>query len=267
MRLYHLLSGIGLVLASFMDSQAQGFSISPARIFLTGSAGETLSTTITISNSSGRKLSFNTRLQDWDRDSTGTKIYYPPGTRPNSNAEWVSLTTSNITILPGETIQAALTMHVPAAIKTQSNSMLFFTQVAPQEKDNDPDKHIGINVLMEVGVQLYHTPPALNNGELEFLDFKDLGINPANPKIRRVALEIHNTGAINKDANLRMELTHKQTGEEIKIPSVSLAMLPQATQWLYVELPSNLKGNYLAVALLDAGKSYDLKVAEKEINY
>lgn len=266
MKLFKLLSSIGLVLASTLDSSAQGFSISPARIFLTGNPGETLSTTINISNSSDQQLSFNTRLQDWDRDSTGTKIYYASGTKPNSNSNWVSLTTNTVTIGPGETIQAALTMHVPNDARATTNSMLFFTQIAPQEKNNDPNKKIGINVLMEVGVQLYYIPPALNHGDLEFIDFQDFGLK-SDSKVRKVALKIHNTGAINKDAFVRMELTNKETGEEIKIAAVPLAMLPEATQWVYIELPTNLKGNYLAVALLDAGKSYDLKVAEKEIIY
>lgn len=261
-----MLSGLSLALFSILDCTAQGFSISPARIFLSGSAGETLSTTITLNNTSQKKLSFNTRIQDWDRDSLGSKRYYPAKTLANSNSDWLSLTTNTISLMPGETQLAVLTMQVPEQASRQTTSMVFFTQVEPQEADQENKRAVGIQVLMEVGVQVYFTPKNIRQGELEFLKFQDRGI-PTKGSSRKVAIKVNNNGLINKDAFIRMELTNKETGEEIKIAPVMLAMLPESTQWIYFDLPANLKGTYLAVAMLDAGKNYDLKVAEKDIIY
>ncbi|MNM80136.1 hypothetical protein D3C81_920870 [compost metagenome] len=50
--------------------------------------------------------------------------------------------------------------------------------------------------------------------------------------------------------------------------AVAIAMLPDSEQWVRVDLPHKLApGRYLAVAILDAGSQYDLKIAEKEITY
>ncbi|MET4141591.1 hypothetical protein [Pedobacter sp. UYP1] len=249
-------------------AKGQGFSISPARIFLTGNPGETVSQTVTFGNTSAGVLSFVTRIQDWNRDSLGTKIYYDSNTLPLSNANWLTLSSNNVAVQPGENKQVNVSMTIPADAKKLTTSMLFFTQVKEQEAQQKNVAKVGINVLMEVGIQVYYVPRGLNPGELEFLSFDDRGVyENGKAKSRRLALKIHNKGNLNKDAFIRFELTNKETGEEIKIKPEVLAMLPDATQWVMVDLPTDLKGKFLAVALLDAGSSYDLKVAEKEIIY
>jgi hypothetical protein len=81
-------------------------------------------------------------------------------------------------------------------------------------------------------------------------------------------VHVKNTGQINKDAYVRFELTNTETGEEIPIKAVAIAMLPSSDQWVQIDLPEKLAaGHYLAVAILDAGSQYDLKIAEKEITY
>lgn len=245
----------------------QGFSISPSRIFFTGNPGETVTQDITFTNTSPNALSFITRIQDWKRDSSGTKIYYN-SPQPGSNAKWISLSENSLIIQPGEVKQVIVSLHIPAEASKLSHTMLFFTQVKEQQKPKVNEVAIGVNVLMEVGVQIYYTPKGLQAGELEFLAFEDRGIvSNGEKKNRQLALKIHNKGDINKDAFLRLELTNKETGEEVKIEPRTIAMLPDETQWVMVDLPAGLKGKYLSVAMLDAGSTYDLKVAEKEIIY
>ncbi|MBB5636571.1 hypothetical protein HDF26_001940 [Pedobacter cryoconitis] len=268
MRLLTILFTLYLAPVLLNPAQGQGFSISPSRIFFTGNPGETVSQTITFGNTSGGVLSFTTRKQDWERDSLGTKVYYDSNTKPLSNAGWITLSSNDVSVQPGENKQVIISLNIPADAKKLTSSMLFFTQVREQEAQQKSTAKIGINVLMEVGIQVYYVPRGLSPGELEFLSFDDHGLyeNGKN-KYRRLALKIHNKGSLNKDAFIRFELTNKETGEEIKIKPEVLAMLPDATQWVMVDLPFDLKGKFLAVALLDAGSSYDLKVAEKEIIY
>lgn len=262
---------LSLVATLFSTVSGQGFSISPSRIFFSGNPGETVSQTVQFANTSGRPLSFITRIQDWERDSLGTKVYYDSNTMPLSNAKWITLSSNNVTVQPGENKQVIVSLNIPAdpvKAKKLTNSMLFFTQVKEQEPEQKTAAKIGLNVLMEVGIQVYYVPRGLNAGELEFLSFDDLGTaDQGKNKSRRLALKIRNRGNLNKDAFIRFELTNKETGEEIKIKPQVIAMLPDATQLIIVDLPTDLKGKFLAVALLDAGSSYDLKVAEKEIIY
>lgn len=246
----------------------QGISLSPTRLFFTGNPGETVSQTITFSNTSKKPFSFNTRIQDFERDSLGNKVYLNRQTLSASNAGWISISSNGIVIQPGEKQEVILTLNIPKDARTQTSSMIFFTQSTEQQPQNIAGTSLGINVLLEMGIQIYYTPKGLSSGELEFISFEDRGnYDNGNNKSRRLALKIHNTGAINKDGFVRFELTNKETGEEIKVKAETIAMLPNATQWVLLDLPADLKGKYLVVAILDAGASYDLKVAEKEIKY
>lgn len=259
---------IGLVSLLLIDAKGQGFSVSPSRLVFSGAAGETVSQSITFSNNSPNALSFVNRIQDWDRDSLGSKRYYDGNTKSQSNAKWISLSSNSVEIKPGEARQVTVSLNIPADAKTLTHSMIFFTQVKERQPAQVKGTSIGINILMEVGVQVYYAPKDLSVGEFEFLAFKDQGdVEHNGLKMRTLALKIHNNGAINRDATVKFELTNKETGEEIKLPPQIIAMLPDASQWVMMKLPTNLKGKFLAVALLDAGSSYDLKVAEKEIIY
>lgn len=259
---------LGLVSVLLTNAMGQGFSVSPSRLVFNGNPGETLSQSVTFSNNSATSLFFINRIQDWDRDSLGNKIYYDRNTRSLSNANWLSLSSNSVEIKPGETKQVIVSMNIPADAKTLTHSMIFFTQVKEQLAQQAKGTSIGINILMEVGVQVYYAPKGLNAGEFEFLAFDDHGTMEQNGvKMRTLALKVHNKGDINKDATVKFELSNKETGEEIKLAPQIIAMLPDATQWVMMKLPANLKGKFLAVALLDAGSTYDLKVAEKEIIY
>lgn len=248
----------------------QGISISPSRIFFTGEAGQTVSQPITFSNTSTGTLSFVANLKDWDRDSLGSKRYYATGNNTGSNASWLTLSENTVQLAPGETKVVNLSMTIPdnMATKRQRHSMLFFTQVKEQKAAQANGLHM--NVLIEVGIQVYHTPTGLKSGDLEFLAFEDKGAVTVQQgqAARRMEVKVKNTGQINKDAYVRFELTNIATGEETSVDALPIAMLPDSEQWVRVNLPHKLApGRYLAVAILDAGSQYDLKIAEKEIIY
>lgn len=263
-----LLFTFSLVFALLHTAMGQGFSVSPSRITFSGNPGETVTQTITFSNSSATPLSFINRIQDWDRDSTGRKDYYESNTRPLSNAGWINLSSNNTVLKAGETKQVVVSMTIPADANKLTHSIIFFTQVKDQQPQQVTGVSLGINILMEVGVQIYYIPKGLRTGELKFLAFDDHGtVDKGGQKFRQVALKIQNTGSVNKDAYVRFELTNKETGAEVKIEPQIISMLPLATQWVTIDLPVSLKGTFLAVAMIDAGSTYDLKVAEKEIIY
>lgn len=268
MRFLTILFTLSLVSTLSYTAMGQGFSLSPSRLFFTGNPGETVSQTLTFGNSTNNTVSYVAHIQDFDRDSTGNKVYYESNTKPFSNAGWISFSTSSIVVAPGENKQVVVTLNIPPGSKKLTNSMIFFTQVKEQQQTAAKARSFGVNVLIELGVQVYYSPNGISAGEFEFLAFNDLGIyDNKKQKTRRLALKIHNNGAINKDAFIRFELTNKETGEEIKIEPTTIAMLPDAAQLVYLDLPTDLKGKYLVIALLDAGSAYDLKVAEKEITY
>lgn len=250
---------------------AQGISVSPSRIFFKGLPGQTVTESITFTNNSSVGFNFTASIKDWKRDSLGKKIYFTPGHLKTSNSNWLKLSESTVNLNPGETKKVMVALTVPADTQTSvlTNSMVFFTQMKEQKRKVENEKQLGINVLLEVGIQVYNLPSGLSAGDLEFLAFEDRGkVETEGDSVRQVALKVKNVGEVNKDAHVRFELTNMATGEEIPVKSTAIAMLPEAEQWVYIELPDSLKsGHYLAVAILDAGSKYDLRVAEKEITY
>lgn len=259
---------LGLILMNAL-SFAQGISVSPSRIFLKGEPGEIVSKVITLTNHSEGSFNFLPSIKDWDRDSLGVKQYYPVGHLKFSNGEWISLSQNNVSLAPKETKHLTLSMSIPDGNVSSSltTSMLFLTQ-SQEQKPNAGRGGVGLQILFEVGIQVYHIPEQLEIGDVEFLNFEDQGtVSTNNRLVRRVAVKIKNTGRINIDAQLRFELTHISSGEEISIKPTSIALLPLAEQWILVDLPHDLNGDFLAVAMLDAGEKYDLKIAEKTITY
>jgi len=241
---------------------AQQVSFSPTRIFFKGNPGETVSEAITIANTSDQPYEFVVSLADWQRDSLGKKIYAPMNTLAHSNAKHIQLSATSLRVEPGKQHTFVVSMRIPETAMEQSNasnSMLFFTQTNAQASNAKNNAGIGVKVSMELGVQLFYTPYQAEPGDLNFLSFIT--------KEKQLAIKYENTGDINKDGFVRFELTNKQTGEERKLQPIPIAIMPHNHQWVYGMLPTDLaSGDYLAVAILDAGSNANLKVAEKNIH-
>ncbi|WP_300597747.1 hypothetical protein [Niabella sp.] len=247
---------------------AQQLSFSPMRLFFKGVPGETVSETITVFNTTTQSYEFLLSLKDWNRDSLGVKQYFPVNSLPHSNAASIILPQTNFVVAPGEKKTFTVNMRIPLADtqKTASNSMLFFTQVnAPRTAAKDKSG-IGIRISMEFGIQLFYTPPAAQKGTLRFLAFHYEPPHVKDSAVHRLVVKYQNTGQVHKDGFIRFELTNKQTGEEIKPEPVPIAITPGDDQVINYPLPKLAAGNYLAVAILDAGADNELKVAEKNIH-
>lgn len=257
-----------LITIPFNALYAQGVSVSPSRIFYKGRPGQTVTQALTVYNNTSNELSLTTALKDWVRDSTGTKVYFNPGTHPTSNARWISLSESSLTIPAQQNKSLIISLTVPkeSSDSLLTNSMLFLTQTREQKKTTTRDSGVGFNVLVEFGVHVYSIPQTLTKGQLEFLSFeKQTLVTKSGVKEQHLRLKIKNNSNTCKDAWLRLELTNKVSGEELKLPPVPLAMLSGVYQWTTIKLPELPKGKYLAVGLLDSGIQSELKVAEKDI--
>ncbi|KIO76137.1 hypothetical protein TH53_16600 [Pedobacter lusitanus] len=151
--------------------------------------------------------------------------------------------------------------------KLSSNSMLFFTQTNARLPQSEDKAGFGIRISLELGVQLFYLPNDGKPGVLNFLAFDYQTVVDQGKNLHRLAVKFENTGEINKDGYVRFELTNKETGEEIKIKPVPIAIMPKDFQWVYYTMEKELlPGEYLGVAILDAGENYNLKVAERDIH-
>jgi hypothetical protein len=252
---------------------AQGVSVSPTRLFFTGSPGERVVQVVRVENPSTQKMVFKLALKDFVRDSLGEKVYSDASSNPGSNAKWVQLLSNTVELAPGEKKEIPVYLLIPTDKKLSqqgvSRSMLFLSQLNEQQdaQGRPAGRSVGIHVKLEIGIHVYYTPDHCTKRDLEFISFDDRG-SVANGKdtLRRFAIVVKNQGDVSTDAAVRLELTDKQSGQEMPIPEKRITLLPGARQIVYMDLPV-LKGHFLAIAMLDTGDQNDLKVAEKDLTY
>ncbi len=268
MHTYRHLSLVFLLLVcTFSTLFAQGISMSPTRMFFSGSPGETISQPVILSNSSNTDYVFNINLKDWYRDGKGTKVYSDPGTLKNSNASWISTAETSINLPAKTDKEIMVTMKIPADASPTAvtNSMLFFTQIGKQKDIAEQQKGIGIIALFEFGLHVYFTPIDNNNRSLDIIGISEL--NNENTGMTQVEVQLENDGNLVNDATVELELTNTATGEEIKLDPINISMLPQAQQIVQFSLPEDLSGTYLGVTIVKMAGTNDLRVGEKTFEF
>lgn len=247
---------------------AQSISMSPTRLFFTGNPGEKVSQTVTLQNSSDKDYVFNLNYKDWVREEDGNKVYLEAGSSQTSNAAWVSTLENAITVPAKSTKEIVVTMQIPANASKSAvtNSMLFFTQLPQQADQARIQNGIGIITLFEVGLHIFYTPPGNHTKSLDITNISELS-NNENPTNKKVAVSIHNDGNTINDATVEFELTNTDSGKEIKLPAISISMLPNTNQVVQFSLPENISGNFLGVAIIKMAGSNDLRVGEKNFKF
>jgi len=120
---------------------------------------------------------------------------------------------------------------------------------------------VGFIMRVQIGVHLYHVPKA---GLSKTMSIDTLSVGSAKEN-RRVSVRVNNTGKMNVESNIRVEVTNLATSEEIKLPAVPVNSLPGERIWVNAALPEKLaKGHYLIIAIIDSGPDVPLQVAELE---
>jgi len=257
---------IFFILTGSSSILAQSISMSPTRLFFTGNPGEKVSQTVTLQNSSDKDYVFNLNYKDWSREEDGNKIYLDAGSSKTSNAAWVSTLENSVTVPARSTKEIVVTMKIPAnAPKSVTNSMLFFTQLPQQADQARIQNGIGIITLFEVGLHIFYTPPGNQTKSLDITNISE--VNSDNAVSKKVAVTIHNDGNTINDATVEFELTNTDSGKEIKLPAISISMLPDTNQVVQFSLPENISGNFLGVAIIKMAGSNDLRVGEKNFKF
>lgn len=259
-----LLVSIG---ATAHSVSAQGISMSPTRLFMTGNPGDTVKETVILSNSSNKDYVFNINYKDWKREMNGDKTYSEPGHLKTSNASWISTFETNVTIPAGSTKEILVTMLIPkdASKSALTNSMLFFTQISKQTDKTKSQSGIGIVALFEFGLHVYYTPPSNHTKSLEITAIEE--VSEATSKEKKVAISITNDGNTVNDATVEFELTNTESGEEIKLKSKPMSSMPGTDQVIYFTLPTGISGKHLGVTIIKMAGTNDLRVGEKNFDF
>lgn len=257
-----------LIITSVSSVFAQGVSMSPTRLFMTGNPGETITERVILHNSSTNDYVLSVNYKDWLREVDGNKVYFEPGTLENSNASWLSTLENTVSLPAGATKEVMVAMQIPEDVSTTdvANSMLFFTQLPTQEdKTTSSSTGLGVITLFEFGLHVYYTPTTNDLKSLEITNIEE--ITSEEFVGRNVAISITNDGNVVNDATVEFELTNTDTGEEIKFEPRSISMIPKTHQVVVFSLPEGLLGEYLGVTIIKMTGTNDLRVGEKNFSF
>lgn len=256
-----------LLIIPFSSVIAQGISMSPTRLFFSGNPGETVTKTVTLSNTSLTDYVFNINLKDWKREEDGNKIYLEAGTLESSNSNWISTLESNVTLLANSNTKVVVSMKIPENASTSevTNSMLFFTQIGKQDDASKKQVGIGVIALFEFGLHIYYTPPTNNLKSIDISSIEE--ILDQDSIVESATVRVFNDGNVVNDASVELELTNTETGEDIKLSPINISMIPHTYQTIEFKLPEHLKGSYMGVVIIKMAGTNDLRVGEKVFNF
>jgi hypothetical protein len=245
---------------------AQSVRIQPTVYDLHLSNNESLTQTLSISNTSTKPVAFQLYLGDWLRDTSGGHQYFKPDTLNRSCASWVSLSKNYIVIEPQKSEELTLKFKAPedvAKFKEMRWAMLFLESAPATDEEAKESKQLQTQVkqILRVGIHIYQTPPTVNKRSIKVLDLK-----PVNEKNNSFDFWLHNTGDVMLQCKADLELTNISDGKTVKLEKVEFPMFPEGKRKVNFKLPADLpKGTYSILAKVDIGEDDDIEAIEKTV--
>lgn len=251
-----------LALATLRALGQTGFQVEPPKLTFEEQNGKLASMRVKLTNTSTVRMVIRASCVDWRRDSLGDKQFMAAGTLANSCCPYLRVQPETVELAPGSEQEIMVTL-IPNRVLAQQlhHGMLMLTQINEREISAAKGVQVGFLMRVQIGVHLYHVPKM---GLPKTMSIDTMCIT-RNEEVRQIQVRINNTGSINVESQLRVELTNLVTAEEIKLPAVAVNSLPGERIWVKAALPEKLpKGRYLIIAIVDSGQDVPLQVAELE---
>ncbi|MBK8608507.1 MAG: hypothetical protein IPL84_00730 [Chitinophagaceae bacterium] len=229
-------------------------------------AGESGDIKIYISNKMGAKMQFNVYLGDWRRDTTGSHVYSPPGTEPNSCAAWLTFDKKFIEVDTGAIGIINVKMQVPEtpeAVAEMKWAMLFVETIR-ESKAPAVTKEMRTEIIpaTRFGIHIYQTPPAINQKELKLSSFTNV-----TGKENAFRIVCENTGNVQLNCKSYIEMYSLEDGKKITANPVEVPLFPGQIRYIDFTLPDETKkGKYTLVGVVDPGDEMDIEAAQLIIN-
>lgn len=258
----YLLFTLLLASATLRAVGQTGFQVEPPKLTFEEQNGKLAPVRVKITNTSSVRMVIRASCADWRRDSLGDKQFFPAGTLPTSCCPYLRVQPETVEMAPGSQQEVLVTLAPDRPLSQElHHGMLMLTQINERELSAAQGVQVGFIMRVQIGVHLYHMPKA-GLPKTMSIDTLSVGSSPEN---RRVSVRVNNTGKVNVESQLRVEVTNLVTSEEIKLPTIPVNSLPGERIWVNAALPDKLaKGRYLIIAIIDSGSEVPLQVAELE---
>lgn len=241
------------IVAQGVKAQAD-IRLYPSRLFFYQQEGLVQTKTIHLINRSAKKVVCRAEILDWQRDSSGNKIYYPESTLPSSASRIMSVQHNTIVLEPEEDKEITIRMDMKNGEAGFKNSMLFFTQI-----DTDSLRK-GLKILIQLGVHLYSLPQ-------KYVE-KQVKINKATwqdkDSITSLHLDISNKTQGVIDTEIKAEIFSEDGNRLDESKKVPVSSMPGDS--FRVNIPfiktNKLQNARKIIVYIDNGFEYPLQVVE-----
>ena len=239
-----------------------GFQVEPPRLTFEEQNGKLAPMRVKLTNTSSVRMVIRASCTDWRRDSLGDKQFMPAGTLASSCCPYLRVQPETVELAPGTEQEVVVTL-APDRVSSEQlhHGMLMLTQINEREISAAGWVQVGFLMRVQIGVHVYHVP-RVTLPKTMAIDTMYISRDEA---LRQLRVRVNNTGSINTESQLRVELTNLITAEEIKMPPIAVNSLPGERIWVRAALPEKLPtGRYLIIAIVDSGQDVPLQVAELE---
>ena len=257
-----LCTGLLLVpaLAAVSTTAAAQISISsPSVMEQRASPGESYTGTVLLQNTSGEVQEAKIYQTDYLTFANGTTSYGEAGTTPRSNAKWITIQPTYVTIPPHRTIEATYTVHVPsAAVKPLAGSYWSMVMVEGIPKGSAESRsgaiaqrkvQMGIVTRLRYAVQIVTHIGTTGSRKVQFASPKT--ISTADGK--QLRFDLVNTGERAYAPRISLEL-YTEAGEQVAIRAASRELTyPGTSLRQSFDLGRLAEGRYRALVVVDTG--------------
>jgi len=220
--------------------------------------GQTYEEVVAIHNPTEEPQQARLYLRDYAFAADGTNAYDEPGSRPRSNAAWVTFAPPVLTVPPGETIPVVVTVAVPADADGGSHwSMLMVEGIPPTSAESTlrPASGTGevrfeVNERVRYGIQLAsHLPAGTAQAEVLAVELQS---RPDGSRV--LAADVTNTGDRMFTGPVYIDVFDASGAAQGRIDGSSARVYPGTSFRHRVDLSGLDPGVYEALFVIDGGE-------------
>jgi P pilus assembly chaperone PapD len=210
--------------------------------------GERYTGTLRVRNTSGEPQQARVYQTDYRFLADGRTFYEQPGSTPRSNAAWVRVNPSQLTLAPGEEAAVAYTVAVPAdgAVRGSYWSVLMVETAQPPARASQ--RGVGITPSIRYAVQV-----ATHVGQAERRIAFEGARLVGEAGSRALDVNVVNTGEQADRLELRVDLFDAEGSPAGRLTSTRGLVYPGTSIHQRFEFPALPAGTYRALLVVDTG--------------
>ncbi len=222
--------------------------------------GGVYSGTIIIRNDSNEPQEAKVYQTDYTFQFDGTNQYGKPGTHPRSNAKWIDVSPSFVSIPPKGITTLNYTITVPNETELVHYvgtywSMLMVEGITKGSAESsqpaaEGKTQVGIVQNIRYGVQIASTFEKTGEKKIRFIATT---LSPKNEGKRSLDVDIENTGQIGIRPKVYVELFNSKGVSLGQFPSPKYRIYPGTSVRQNIDVSKVAKGTYKALVAVDAG--------------